>query len=89
MFRDGPCDALDGELRDIFGGVRGVIKFARDLMKFDFQQRPVWETEMSIAQAVQLRVKQGTEFPRIAAEVATEVLIVGIQHASRRDEVVF
>lgn len=65
MFRDGPCDALDGELRDIFGGVRGVIKFARDLMKFDFQQRPVWETEMSIAQAVQLRVKQGTEFPRI------------------------
>jgi hypothetical protein len=65
MFRDGPRDAVVGELRDILGGVRGVIKFARDLMKFDFQQHPVRETEMFIAQAVQLRVKQGTEFPRI------------------------
>ena len=65
MFRDCPGDTVDGEFGGIPGGIRGIIEFARDLMKLDFQERPVCETGMFIAQAVQLRVKQGTEFLRI------------------------
>ncbi len=65
MFRDGDGDALKGELGRVLSGVSNVIEFARELMQFDFQERAMRQTEMFIAQAIQLGVEQRTELSRI------------------------
>jgi hypothetical protein len=68
----GGGDALDGEPGVVLSGVCGVIEFARDLMKFDFQRYAMGQAEMFIAEPIQFGVEQRTEFPCIGRGGASD-----------------